>query len=314
MAQPTKRAVHPIDPVLTNLSIGFKNDRFLWDKIAPVSEQAQQSGTLPIYTRDFWMRRALGGKRAEGAPYTRTGYGVTTTTFTALERGFEKPLDDVVVAANLFGDDPEKLATAFVTNLIQLELEKDIAAACFITGVWGTSTTLAGTNQWSDYDNSDPIANADTAKRIIKRNTGAKPNVLFVGLTAWEKLKEHPLLVDKYKYTQKGILTPELVAAVLEIEELVVGDSVENTAAEGATYVGADIWTDNALFLVRNNPGLLVANGAYTFMWNERGNIPWAIETYRDEPVRSDVVRAFTHYDPKIISAQHGYIYLDCVA
>lgn len=313
-SQPTARDVRPVDPVLTNLSIGFKNDKFLWDKIAPVSEQPQKSGTFPIYTRDFWMRRKAGAMRAPEGPYLRVGYGVTTDTYNALERGFEKVVADVIVAANLFGDDPEKLATAFVTNLIQLELEKDVAAACFITGVWGTSTTLAGTNQWSDFDASDPIANVDTARRIIKRNTGATPNVLFLGLLAWEKLKEHPLLVDKYKHTQKGILTPELVAAVLGVDEVVVGDSVENTAAEGATYVGADIWTDNALLLVRNNPALMVANGAYTFMWNEKGNIPWAIENYRDETVRSDVLRCFTHYVPKIVSAQHGYIYLDCVA
>ena len=313
-AQPTVRDVHPIDPVLTNLSIGGKHDKFLWDQIAPVSAQPQKSGTYPLYTRDFWFKRQAGAIRTAGGPYLRVGYGVTTDTFNCLERGFEKQVEDVVVAANLFGDDPSKLATAFVTNLIQLELEKDAAAAYFVTGVWGTSNTLAGANQWSDYDGSDPIANADTAIRTIKRNTGARPTTMFVGLLAWERLKEHPLITDKFKYTQKGIMTPDLVAATLGVDELIVGDTVENTAAEGATFVGADIWADNALFVVRNNPALLVSNGGYTFMWNEKGNIPWGVESYRDEPVRSDIVRAFTHYDMQIVSAQHGYIFLDCVA
>jgi hypothetical protein len=137
--------------------------------------------------------------------------------------------------------------------------------------------------------------------------------VLFVGLVAWEKLKEHPLVLDKYKHTQVGIMTPELVAPVLGVEEIVVGDSVENTGDEGQTFVGADIWTDNALFLVRNSPQLGVANGAYTFLWNERGNNPWAIDSYREEQTRSEINRVFTHIDPRVVSAQHGYIILDTV-
>ena len=197
---------------------------------------------------------------------------------------------------------------------MQLELEKRVAAACFVTGVWGTSTTLSGTDQWSDYDNSDPIANADTAKDTIRKATGAKVNTLFIGDAAWNKLKEHPDIVDKYKHTQVGIITPELVAAVLDIDEVIVGDSVENTAAEGQTFAGADIWTDNALFLVRNQPALGVANGAYTFIWDEIGNVPWAMQKYRDDTARADVLRILTHVDIKIVSTVHGYMYLDCVA
>jgi hypothetical protein len=122
------------------------------------------------------------------------------------------------------------------------------------------------------------------------------------------------MVIDKYKYTQTGVMTPALVAAALGIEEVIIGDSVENTANEGAAYTGADIWTDNALLLCRNNPSLGVANGAYTFMWDERNNIPWAIDDYRDETKRSDITRGFTHLDPRITSSYHGYLYLDCVA
>jgi len=318
MPLPTIKDVRVVDPVLTDLSIGFKNKRFLWDQIAPIAKRDQQSGTFFIYTRDYWFRRLAGAMRAPGGPYTRVGYGVSTSTYSTKERGFEKPLDDSIRNASQTPEDVAVTDTKFLTNLLELELEKDVAAGMFVTSVWGTTTTLTGTNQWSDFDNSDPIANADTAKRTIRRNTGAEPNILFVGALAWEKLKEHPLILDKYKHTQKGIMTPELVAAVLGVESLVVGDSIENTAAEKtpgtASFTGADIWTDNALFLVRNNPTLEVATGAFTFIWDEVGNVPWAVQKYRDENVRSDVTRVFTHYDPKIVSSQHGYIYLDCVA
>ncbi len=313
-AQPTVRDVRPVDPVTTALSIGFKNENFLWDQIAPVATVTEKSATYFIYDRDFWFRRQEGAERAAEGPYTRVGYEVSTGTYNAIEYGFEKPLGDVTGAAS---QTPESLASqdiSFLTNLIQLELEKLAADAYFVTGVWGTSNTLAGANQWSDYAASDPIADIDTARRTIKRNTGSSPNSMFVGLLGWEKLKEHPLILDKYKHTQTGIMTPALVAAVFDIPELVVGDQIENTAAEGATYVGADIWTDNALLLVKNAPALGVANGAYTYIWDERGNVPWAMETYRDEKIRSDVSRVFTHADQIITSAQHGYLFIDLVA
>ena len=314
MAQPALKDARPVDPVLSSLSLGFKNDRFIWDKVAPPVEVAEQSGTYFIWTKDFWMRRLNNAMRSPEGPYQRVGMEVSTSTYAALERGFEKVLGDVIVNATQIPDLPGA-AVEFLTNLIQLELEKDVAAGAFVTGVWGTTTTLSGSDQWSDFANSNPISNAQTAIRTIKRNTGTKPNRLIVGLLAWEKLADHPLIIERYKHTQSGIMTEELVAAALGVDELVVGDSVENSAAEGATYVGADIWTDNALFVATTEtPGRMVANGAYTFVWNERNNVPWAVERYRDETVRGDVARVFTHYDVNITSSAHGMIFLDTVA
>ena len=39
-------------------------------------------------------------------------------------------------------------------------------------------------------------------------------------------------------------MTTDLVAAVLGLGEIIVGDTVENTGDKGQTFVGADIWTD----------------------------------------------------------------------
>ena len=312
--QPTSRDVRPVNPVLSSLSIGFKNETFVHDKIAPVAEVDGRTGTYCVWTRDYFFRRLGGAVRAAEGPYTRTGYGLTWPTYSTIEIGYEKALGDVTNASSQTPEDLQTMDTQFLTNLIEIEIEKRVADATFVTGVWGTSNTLTGTNQWSDFGLSDPIGNAQLAIRTILRNTGAKPNTLIMGLLAWEKLAEHPLILDKYKHTQKGIMTPDLVAAVLGIDEIVVGESVENTADENQTFVGADIWTDNAVFLVRNSPALGVANGAYTFTWNEKGNVPWGVEDYREEQTRSDITRVFTHIQPAVVSAQHGYMFLDTVA
>ena len=309
MPQPTLSDVRPVNPVLTNLSIAGANKKFLADKIAPPAPQPQQSGTYFVYTPSYWMRVPTGGLRAPGAPYSKLGYGVSTGTYKTKEHGYEKLLADSIRNSSETPEDLQMMDVRFLTNAIQMEWEAAVAAACFVTGVWGTSTALTGTNKWDDYANSDPIKDAKTARLAIHRLVGVYPNTCFIGVASYNKLIEHPLLLDKYKYTQKGILTEELIAAVFGVDEVIVGDTSYNSAAEGVAAVGADIWTTNALFLARNNPTLGVANGAYTFMWDEIGNIPWAIQEYRDESLRGNVTRIMTHWDIELVSTSHGYIY-----
>ena len=309
MPQPTLSDVRPINPVLTNLSIAGRNKNFLAEKIAPYSVQPQKSGTYFKYDPSYWMRVPTGGQRAPNALTKELGYGVSTDTFSANEHAYKKLLPDPIRNASQTPEDLQMKDVQFLTNALQLDLEAAVAAKVFVTGVWGTSSALTGANKWDDYANSDPIKDAKTARLAIHRLVGEYPNTMFIGVSSWNKLIEHPLLLDKYKYTQKGILTEELIAAVLGVDEVVVGDTSYNSAAEGQTAVGADIWTTNALFLCRNSPSLGVANGAYTFIWDEAGNNPWAIKEWRSEDPRGVYTQIFTHWDIKVVSASHGYIY-----
>ena len=315
MALPTINDVRPVNPVLTNLSIGLKNDSFIADRIAPPVRVNQKSGTYFIYDKEYWFRRETGGERSAEAPYSRVGYGISTATYDTVERGWEKATGDPVVAASQTPESLPQTDVQFLTNLMQMETEMLVAETAFVASAWGTDNTLSGTSQWSDFNNPDPIAIADTAIRTIRRATGTKPNLGIIGAAAWEKLKEHPLITEKYKYTQTGIMTPALVAAAMGLDEIVVGDQVKNTANRNATFVGADVWTDSMTFLkTQPTPGLQVAAGAYNFHWDEAGAFPWAVQSYRDDRARSNVNRIFNHQSPAIVSAAHGYHVLDIVA
>ena len=322
MPLPTRKDVALVSPVLTDLSLGYKNETLLWEKIAPTKGVPLNVGTIPIYTRDYWFRRIATAARGADGGYARTGYGVSSDTYKTVEIGFEKSLDDSIGKASQLGEDLQETDTAFLTTLMELEFEKRVAAACFVTSVWGTSTTMQSASspyQWSDFDNSDPPQDVQTALRTIRRNTGSNTKfTMRLGPLVWEKLKEHPLLMDKIKHTQKGVLTEDLVASLLGLDELTVGYAIENTAVEKApgtaSFTGADIWTDNVLILAEQGQGQRSGFGAKTLIWEEDFSSPWVIETYRDDRVRSDITRIRSHLQIKIMSTQHGYIYLDCIA
>ena len=313
MPNPTLNDVVPVNEVMTNLSIGFRNKEYFWDKVAPSVSMDKKSGTYFKWPRDYWFRSEPGADRAPATGYTRLHLGVETDTYSTTEKGYEELIDDSISKASQTPEALDTVAIQHLTEQMQLYLEKLVAGATFKTGVWGTSLAVA--NKWSDYAASDPIADSDIAKRTIRRNTGMEPNAMFMGALVWERIKEHPDFLDKYKHTQSGIMTPALIAAALEIDNLYIGKSIENTAKDGQTFSGTDIWTDNILYLnVTPTPGLMAPNGAYTFIWDEVGNVPWAIQNYREESVRSDVHRIFTHPDVEITSKEHGYILLDAVA
>ena len=314
MPQPTFNDLRPVDPVMTQLSIGYKNSDFFWDVIAPPIKLTQQSGTYFKWTKDYWFRKMEGGERAPAGPYQMVHFGVDTDTYRTREYGFEDAVDESIRAASQTAEDLDVQSTKFLVNIMQYQLEKDAKDALWKTGVWGTDITLSGNTQWDDYTNSDPFGAINTAMRTVKRNTGMKPNSFAISGAVWDVVKEHPKIIEKYKYTQKGIMTEDLVAAALGIPNFYVLESVENTAKEGLAFAGADIWDQNGLLWTRMpNLGLMVPNTAYHIIWDEKGNFPWAMQNYNREEVRSKIHRIFTHKTIKVVAADRAYYFNDMI-
>ena len=123
MARPTINDVVPVDEVMTNLSIGYRNKEYFWDKIAPSVSMAKRSGTYFVWPRDYWFRSEPGADRAPATGYTRLSVGLDTDTYQTSEKGYEELVDDSIVKAS---DTPESLdmnATQHLTEQMQLFLE-----------------------------------------------------------------------------------------------------------------------------------------------------------------------------------------------
>lgn len=315
MTQPSYNSVRPVDPLLTNLSIGFKNDMFFWDVVAPPSVVQQPSGQYTIYNREFWFRQQDGADRGPTSPYTRIGYDVSFESYACFEIGYEKQLSDVVRSASQLPEDLLVTDVALLTNQVQLELERRVIAECFNKdGVWSQDKTYSSSNDWTN-SNANPLEDMDAAIRTIKRTTGAMPTTLIMGPDTWRALRRHPDLINSYQYVHGGLLTKQQMQDILEVPEILVGNNSYTSTVEGQTDVDSaytDFYGNHALLLCRNSPGLTVANGAYTFMWDQAGNIPWAAQNYYEDATRSQVSRVFTFLDPRIVSSAHGYRFKNC--
>jgi hypothetical protein len=143
-------------------------------------------------------------------------------------------------------------------------------------------------------------------------NTGQEPRVMVVARNVYDALLDHVDVIDRLKYGQTpgspAIATKAALAALFDLDEIIVSSAIENTAMEGVANVHAFIVPAGvALLLYRPpTPGLLTPAPGYHFSWrgldgafNDLGT---AIARYRMELKRADRVEINSAFDMALVS------------
>ena len=311
MAQPTTHDVH-VDAALSNISIAYRNSGYMADLLFPQVRVEKQSDYYHIWTKDFWFRDHT-RRRAPGSSYPEGGLQLSSTQFECINWALSFPLPWEVIENQDAAVDLETSGAEWIADQFQLSREMKLAAV-LETGTATTSRVTLTTTQWNDYANSDPISDVETGRQAVKKLTGLNPNLAFMNGEVWSKLKSHPDLLDRFKHTQTGVLTEALVAQVLNIDKLIVGDAVKNTAAEGASFSGNWIWADHVFLLnVPSSPGLRTPSFGYCFSWKQSGyTIPI---TREEERLRKrDLLLGDHAFIQKVVGADLGYQIIDAIA
>lgn len=312
MSRPTAKDVH-VDAILTNISIKHKNAMYIAEQIFPIVSVTQQSDKYYIFTKADMFRNTA-KKRAPGTASEGQSFGLSTDTYFCEEVAQHTLLEDEVRdnADSVLALETTK--TQFVTDKIYLELEARIEAMIMTTTNWDNYTTLTGTNQWSDYDNSDPITDFETGIDAIEGTTGKKANTIVLAYDVWKKLKHHPQLLDRLPVTGLRQATTQQLATLLEVEKVLIGRAKKNTAAEGQTASYSGVWTKDAwIGHVAGAPAKETATAGYIFVWKREGKIR-GIRRWREENIHSEKIEAFMNYDEKIVGSDLGYTIASAIA
>lgn len=323
MPQPNVNNVH-IDAILTNISVAYIQNtaNFIADKVFPTIPVDKKSNLYFKYTKDDWFRDEA-QRRADGTASAGSGYGLTTDNYQAEVYAFHKDIGDQTRANADNPLNPDMEATQFVTQRLLLRREVQWASAYFTTGVWTagdyagvSSTPGAGeTWKWSDYTHSNPIIDVESAKAEVLSKTGYEPNTFVLGYKVFQQLKNHPLLVDRYKYTQAGaIVTEDLLAQLFGVDRVLVAKAVVNSGAEGSNAQSYDFTVGNSALLCYTapNPGLLTPSAGYTFMWTGvSGGLgsTVGVSRFRMEELKADRVEGEVAFDNKVVAPDLGYFW-----
>ena len=317
--QPDLTDVH-VDKLLTAISVGYKNENYIAPQVAPFVLVEKESDIVPQYVQDFWFRD-VAQKMAPGDKTPRSGFTVDNTLkYSVDEYGIGKEIPDRIRANTDQPYDLDKDAALWVAEMIHLRWEAHFGTNIFNTGKWTGSSTgldLAGNTdftKWSDYGLSDPVADIRKQRRAIRQKIGRHGNILILAEDVMDTLIDHPLLVERVKYSG-GDVAESLISKLARIDKVLVGSSMQATNAEGATLALADIFTDDALLLyLPASPGRFQPSAIYTFVQREySGADKMVIRRFRDDERRVDTVEGRTLFDMKIIDARAGAFFNDAI-
>ena len=272
---PTMQNAH-VDRALTNISVSYLQEAsaFIADKVFPIIPVKRQSDVFYVYSKEDFMRDEA--QVRGGATESAGGdYGVEAADpYYCRKHAFHK---DVTPEERANYDEPldaDKDATDFVTQKMLIRREMQWASKFFTPGVWGKE--IAGvasepsegqTIHW-DAATSNPIKDITDAAVKMAGETGYKPNTLVLSPYAFNALKNHEDILDRIKYTQKGIVTADLLATLFEVEHVYVAWAVVNSAAKGAEGNIDFIMGKNALLCYSNpRPALRKPSAGYIFAW-----------------------------------------------
>jgi len=309
MAQPKRTEVH-VDQPLTNLSIAYiqQADNFAADSIAPRVPVQKQSDKYPTYTKSYWMQNSA-RRRAPGTESAGSGYGIEWATYECEVWAVHKDLDDQTAANTDNPLDATTDAVNFVTEQMLIARESQVASTVFQASTWTGSTTgadISVSTKWDDAT-STPIEDVRTQAFNIREVTGRKPNLMVVGPEVFAKLADHPDILDRIKYTQRGIVTPDLIAAVFDVDRFVIPFATRNTAEEGATGSYSFFWGKNAwLGHVAPNPGLRTPSALYNFIWTGYAGANAygiGVDSFRMDELKAERYEAELAFDVKVVGA-----------
>jgi len=295
-----------VDPVLTQLARGYKNAAFVGTKLFPLVTVEKEGGKIPQFSKESFKiyntERALRANSNVISPE-----GKTTIDYALTEHDLSYPMDYREVAEDIT---PLKIhATEVVTDGIQLRLEKLIADICqnLVTFPVGNKVTL-GTGSKFDDATSDPFAVFDIGKEAVRSKIAKRPNVCVIGASSYKALKNHPSIVDRIKYTQHAVITPELLRQLLDFEQLYVGDSVYSDDA--GNFI--DIWGDNVILAYvptkESNVERSYYEPAFAYTLRKKGNP--VVDTY-DAEGKVQFVRNTDIFTPKVVGSEAGYLIND---
>lgn len=233
--------VFEIEPDLTAIAIAFKNPEanYIAEKVFPYIDVESADFKYNEYPKEesFTVPNTRVGRTSEPVcvEFSAKDHTASVEDF-ALD--VPVPGADVAKAKNSKYK-PRDRATEGATNLVLLDRELRCAKIARNMVNYGQKETLS-TGSYFDDDASNPIKTIlDARSKMI-----VDPNCMVMSNEIWNVFRQHPKVV---KATNKnsgdaGVAARQAVAELLEINEIIVGNTRYNRAKKGQSVILEPCW------------------------------------------------------------------------
>jgi hypothetical protein len=214
--------------------------------------------------------------------------------------------------------DAELISTLRAFSAVLRNAEQRAADLVFNATTWnGAALTTGITNEWDDAANCVPVTDVEAAVRKVYDGSGLWANALVINRKVFRNLRNSAQIIDRINSEGAGNaskpsdITEQMLAAVFDLDFIIVAGSSRNSAKEGQAPTPAQIWSDEYAMVCKVATGNDMREPCIgrTFHWSEDGSsIGGTIEQYYEEQSRSDIYRVRHETAEVIMYPQAGHL------
>lgn len=234
--------------------------------VAPAIPVAKQSASYYVFDPDSFFKQSETA-RAAGTKANKIHWTVSSANYQCT--GFA--LADDIPYEDLQNEDAAIGLRENTVRLLvgRLKLGQEIRIANLLTSISnvGSGVVLSGSDKWSNYVGSDPIAAVNTGHAFIRQRTGLIANAMAMDYDTMKILQRHPIMLDMYKYTEGGVVPLNKIADAFGVKEIAIAQSIRDMTREGAATSMVSIWGNNVVLMHKGQVGLRSTTPVVRFQW-----------------------------------------------
>lgn len=280
----------------------------------PVMARAGQYPRIQIDAANLLRNETKG--RGPSANYPRVQRAVTSDTYTCQEYGLEEAVDDSERNDYSRFFDMEAAAVKNIMRQVKLAHELRVSTVINNRATW-TATTAATAYTAANIASFDIGLDVDVVKQAIaSRGEDTNNLTVVMSLAMFNLARASTRLQNRIRGTISTDsllnLSKQAMADALEVKQVLVGNNSYDTTAQGVTSSFSPIWGNTNIWIGQVAPfsgaeSFFSGGALATLFWQQEGEI-FTTETYREEAIRSEIVRCRQFCSEKVINANQGYI------
>jgi hypothetical protein len=283
---------------------------FVTTQVLPVLPVKLKSANITVMRRENY--KTVNVDMRDGDAFPRINIYAEDANYTCKKRGLESPLTQTEIATYGSDFDVEVATVGLIEQLLMIQQEARAAAALFNTTTF-TGSALYTDNSASPWDTAatDIIAQVLAAKEKVRLNTGFQPDSMLIGAVTMCNLLKNTGI--KNQFPGAPLITEAMIRAALApifgLLNLYVGNAVYDSAKEGQTFVGADIWADDYALIFKKNEGSPKSGGlGRTILWTELTPDNATVDQYIEKQSESVIYRVKHFVEEKLFDPYFGHL------
>lgn len=287
------------NPVLSDALNKIGENKFVGLEVLPVREVATKNGQYPVFDTDqFDINDSE--TRAPGSNFARRDFQYSQASYTALQYALEGVLPDE--DESQAKDDGISDAAGAIAQKLQRDLmvghEKrvaDLLANTDYNAIDFTGSKYGG-GAMSVSANAKPILAVQDAVETLNGNGFFDNLSLIIESSLFNEMinttNVREIFNGNSQYTDR-----QVILDALGVNKIIICPTRRLTSAKGQTGTRGKIWSTTKMW-VGQTVGGDFANGGFgrTLSYAPDGGV-FTAETYRDEPIKSDVLRVYNSVD-----------------